>query len=308
MTIARRDLLLAPALAAVTTQALAAEPTGAGKTAARPGPLCFFSKYLPKMQPGAMARAIKAHGFGGVELTVRTGGHVAPAEVTTELPRAVEAIRGEGIVVPIITTELLDARDPTAVPILSTAGKLGVPVFKPGYNRRYDFRDIERELREAAADIRGLYQIARRYQVQLGFHNHAECVGASVWDANAMLAPLDKRWAGFCFDTRHAVAEGGQSAWKASTHLVSPRLKGVSVKDFFWEKTSQGWRIQRVPLGQGMVDLKGIFTILAQHGFAGPISVHLEYDIAGGDDGILQAAARDLDFLKKTLVEVYGAA
>ncbi len=310
MTMNRRDVLMASAAAAVVGKAAAAAEDGAGKKNAagvRPGPVCLFSKHLPMMKPGPMAKACKALGFGGIDLTVRPGGHVEPKVVEAELPGAVEAIRAEGMAVPLVTTELLEASDPTARPILKAAGKLGVPLFKPGYYK-YAYQDVRRELREAGGKLRGLCEVARREKVQLGFHNHGEMLGGAVWDAIEIVGPLDARWAGYYFDTRHAFAEGGQSAWKLASHLVGPRCKAVSVKDFHWEKTSKGWTIRKVPLGQGMVDVAGIFTILARYGFAGPISLHLEYDIEGGADGVLKAAERDLGVLNKKLAEVYGAA
>jgi L-ribulose-5-phosphate 3-epimerase len=306
----RRDVLLAPALAALAPKVALAATAGPATPApgtARPGPICLFSKHLPKMAPGPLARACKALGFGGVDLTVREGGHVAPALVEADLPKALEAIRAEGLVVPLVTTELLEAKDPTAKPILATAGKHGVPLFKPGYYK-YAYKDIHGELREAGASVKGLYELARRNRVQLGFHNHGDMLGGAVWDAARFIEPLDPKWAGYYFDTRHAFAEGGQSAWKLSTHLVGPRVKAVSVKDFHWEKTSKGWVIRKVPLGQGMVDVAGIFAILAKYNFSGPISLHLEYTIEGGEDAVLKAAERDLAFLRKQLAGVYGAA
>ena len=145
--------------------------------------------------------------------------------------------------------------------------------------------------------------------MQLGFHNHGDCLGGADLGRRPDHRAPRPRWAGYYFDTRHAFAEGGQSAWKVATHLVGPRVKAVSVKDFHWEKTgSRGWGIRKVPLGEGMVDVAGIFAILAQHGFAGPISLHLEYDIQGGDDAVLKAAERDLATLKKALARAYGTA
>ena len=291
--------------------AAAAPQTGAPTTPSarpmRPGPICLFSKHLPTLQGKDLARAIKGVGFTGVDLTVRPDGHVKPESVEKDLPPAIDAIRAEGLVVPLVTTVLLSADEPSARPILATAGKLQVPLFKPGYFK-YAYKDVKRELQAAGASLRGLAALAKRSKVQLGFHNHGDCLGGPVWDAVSIVDPLDPRWAGYYFDTRHAFAEGGQSAWKVSTHLVGPRVKAVSVKDFHWEKTAKGWGIKKVPLGQGMVDVAGIFTILAQHGFAGPVSLHLEYPIPGGPDAVLKAAERDLAYLKRQLDSVYGAA
>jgi L-ribulose-5-phosphate 3-epimerase len=319
MNITRRDLLLAaPTLSSVALAgsvsaspstpagAAAAKAAGSG-TPVRPGPVVFFSKFLPQLGPRQMAIALKKIGYAGIDLTVRPGGHVLPAEVKTALPTAVEAIRAEGMAVPLVTTELLSASDPTARPILATAGKLGVPLFKPGYFK-YDYVDVRKELHAAGAKIKGLAELGRESHIQMGFHNHGDCLGGPIWDAVQIIDGLDPRWAGYYLDTRHVFAEGGQSAWRVATHLVGPRVKAVSVKDFYWEKTSKGWVITKVPLGQGMVDLVGIFKILAAHKFAGPISIHLEYPIAGGDDAVLAAAARDRTVLETALTTVYGTA
>jgi sugar phosphate isomerase/epimerase len=326
MNIRRRDLLLAApavtsaALMTSTSSALGAPTVSTSKTigpneagiptgpaGARPGPVVFFSKFLPKLGPREMAVALKKIGYAGIDLTVRPGGHVEPGDVTKALPTAVEAIRAEGMAVPLVTTELLSAADPTARPIIATAGKLGVPLFKPGYFK-YQYVDVRKELKTAGAQLKGLANLARESHIQMGFHNHGDCLGGPIWDAVQVIDGLDPRWAGYYLDTRHVFAEGGQSAWKVATHLVGPRVKAVSVKDFFWEKTAKGWVITKVPLGQGMVDLVGIFKILAAHKFAGPISIHLEYPIAGGDDAVLAAAARDRSVLETALTTVYGTA
>jgi L-ribulose-5-phosphate 3-epimerase len=311
MELGRRELLFAAPAAMMAARAGAAgtAPPSAGTQPAggRPGPVVFFSKFLPQMKPGEMARAIKKAGYAGIDLTVRPGGHVLPEEVTTKLAPALDDIRAEGMVVPIVTTELLSASDPTARPIIATAGKLGVGMFKPGYFK-YEYVDVRKELRDAGVKIKGLAQLAQEHKIALGFHNHGDCLGGPVWDAVQIIEGLNPRWAGYYLDTRHVVAEGGQSAWKAACHLVAPRLKAVSVKDFLWEKSAKGWTIKKVPLGQGMVDLVGIFTILQKHKFAGPISIHLEYPIEGGPDAILAAAERDRKVLASALTTVYGAA
>ena len=51
----------------------------------RPGPLCFFSKHLPKLAPGPMAKALRAAGYEGIELTVRP----------IDLPEVLNTIRDE---------------------------------------------------------------------------------------------------------------------------------------------------------------------------------------------------------------------
>jgi L-ribulose-5-phosphate 3-epimerase len=276
------------------------------------GKLCFFSKPLPDMDWRRLAQSTKRLGFDGLDLTVRKGGHVLPERAAEDLPRAVAMAREEGLDVPMITTALTSADDPTARAILSTAAGLGVPFFKAGYYM-YALTDVRAELEQAGREFRRLVELATRCGIQAGYHNHSEYVGAAVWDAASFIEPLDPRWAGYYFDARHAVAEGGAGAWKTASHLVASRLKMVAVKDFRWEKTARGWQDANCPLGEGMVDWRYVCGVLSQAGFQGPISLHLEYEVPGAttaahEENILVAAQRDLGFLKERLREAYGVA
>lgn len=283
-------------------------PTGAA-FAGFPGTLCLFSKHLPGLDAVHLAKAVKSLGFAGVDLTVRPGGHVAPERAAEELPPFLRTLRDEGVEVPMITTGLVSASNATARLILETAGRHGVPFFKPGYYR-YAFADVRQELEKAAADLRGLAELATRCGVQLGFHNHAGYVGGQLWDVVPIIDALDPRWVGYYFDVRHAVVEGGDGGWRAALNLVAPRLKMVAIKDFFWEKGPRGWQQRHCPLGEGMVDWKAFFSALARGSFRGPVSLHLEYEISGPttaakQENTLAAAARDLARLKAGLAEAY---
>jgi sugar phosphate isomerase/epimerase len=310
--VSRRDFL-ATAAASAAAVTLSAKPLGA-----RPprgpyrGKLCFFSKPLPEMDWRPLAQSAKRVGFGGVDLTVRKEGHVLPERAAEDLPKAVRTIREEGLEVPMITTALVSADDPTARPILSTAGKLSIPYYKAGYYM-YDLIDVRKELEKAGSKFRRLADLGKQYGMQVGYHNHEEYIGAPVWDMAKVIEPLDPKWVGFYFDPRHALAEGGVGGWKIALNLVLPRLKMVAVKDFYWEKTAKGWQDTNCPLGQGMVDWKYFFKTIAQAGFQGPISLHLEYDVPGRttaakEENILAAVQRDLEFLKARIGEAYGEA
>ena len=273
------------------------------------GTLCLFSKLLPDLPAGELGRAVAVLGFGGVDLTVRPGGHVVPERAAVDLPPFLAAVREEGLEVPMITTGLLSAADPTARPILETAGHHQVRFFKPGYYR-YAFVDVRKELESASADLRGLAALAAECGVQLGYHNHAGYLGGPVWDIARVIEALDPRWVGYYFDVRHAVVEGGDGGWRAVLNLIAPRLKMVAVKDFFWEKGPKGWEQRNCPLGQGMVDWKEFFSALARGGFHGPVSLHIEYEIPGPArvkrENSLAAAAQDLAFLKAGLARAYA--
>jgi L-ribulose-5-phosphate 3-epimerase len=268
---------------------------------------CFFSKHLPDLGWGDLGKAVKDAGFDGVDLTVRPNGHVLPGKAAADLPRALDAIKAAGVAVPMITTELTSASDPNARSLLTAAARGGVRYFKTGY-WRYTPGDVRAQVAATGEALKGLTALARDCGIELGFHNHAAYIGAALWDIAPAIDQLDPKWAGYYYDPRHAVAEGGGGAWKAATGLVAPRLKMVAIKDFFWEKSDKGWRIQNCPLGEGMVDWTAIGTALRDAKFVGPISIHFEYEIPGSTAEqrtrrTLEAAVKDLAFARRSLLQ-----
>jgi len=267
-----------------------------------------------------LAASAKRAGFGGIDLTVRTGGHVMPQRAAEDLPKAVAAIRAEGLEVPMLTTELVNAGDPTAAPILSTAAQLSIPFIKPGYYH-YKFVDVRKELAEAGNQFRGLVKLAEKYGVQVGFHNHAGYIGGQTWDISPVIDTLDPKWAGYYYDLENAAAEGGAQGWRIAANLVMPRMKMMAVKDFYWKKTpAEGWRETTCPLGEGMCKYQDFLKMAAAGGFHGPISLHVEYQIPGVSDdqgialsrenvdAVMAAARRDLATLKPLLRAAYEGA
>jgi sugar phosphate isomerase/epimerase len=274
------------------------------------GTLCFFSKHLPRMNARELAQSLKGLGFDGIDLTVRPGGHVDPKRVTAELPVFVDAIRHEGLAVPMISTELVSDADPVAQPTLETAARLKIPFYKTGYYR-YAFVDVRKELEAAGRQLKGLADLSRRHGMRLGYHNHAGYIGGPVWDFAPFIEALDPATAGYYFDVRHAVVEGGDGGWRTALDLVSPRLSMISLKDFFWEKSGGSWQQRHCPMGEGMVDWKRFFSMLAKARFHGPVSLHVEYEVAGDtpaaeQKNMLAAAERDVAFVKARIAEAYG--
>jgi sugar phosphate isomerase/epimerase len=306
----RREFVQVTAAAGAAALLQTKTSPSAAATGGFRGTLCFFSKHLPELDGRGLGRALKPLGFEGVDLTVRPKGHVEPDRVAQRLPVFVNAIRDEGLAVPFITTELTSATDPAARPTLETAAALKIPLFKPGYYH-YAFADVLRERAAVASQLRGLADLSVSTGVRLGFHNHAGYVGGGIWDIAPVIDTLDPKGAGYYFDVRHAVVEGGDGGWKSAFNLVATRLHMIAMKDFYWEKGPNGWRQVNCAMGQGMVNWKAYFALLAKAGFHGPVSLHLEYDIPGAtaaarQEQTLAAASRDLAFVRAGLAEAYG--
>ena len=291
----RRELMMSAAAAAVMPIA--------GRAAAS-GSFCLFSKHLPDLDWKDLGRAVKDAGFDGVDLTVRAKGHVLPERAAADLPKAIDIIRAQGVTVPMVTTELTSASDPLARPLLQAAAKSGVRYFKTGYWHYNASPDVRSQVAAVGSALEGLTALARECGIELGFHNHTGYIGAALWEIAPAMDRLDPKWAGYYFDPRHAVAEGGGGSFKAATHLVAPRMKMMSLKDFYWEKTPKGWIIKNCPMGEGAVDWAWISRVVNEARFAGPISLHFEYEIPGATAAertsrTLAVAVKDLGYARK---------
>lgn len=284
----RREFIIGAAAASSLVGTLAGQPSSESV-------FCFFSKHLPNLGYDELGRTLKDAGFGGVDLTVRKGGHVLPERAGQDLPRAVEAIRSHGLQVPMITTELTSPSDPSARVILETAARLKIPFFKLGY-WRYE-NDVLGSLHKAGTDLRGLTALAKECGIVAGFHNHARNVGLAFWDTHEIIRDLDPRWVGYYYDAQNATEEGAMRGWEVGLRLASPRLKMSACKDFYWEKSVGQSKPVECPLGEGVVNWPVVFKLLVAAGFAGPISIHQEYT----PQDRIAAAHKDLEFAKKQL-------
>jgi sugar phosphate isomerase/epimerase len=278
----------------------------------------MFSKPVPQLNWKELAESTKRAGFDGIDLTVRSEGHVLPERVESDLPKAVEAIRNVGLKVPMITTELLSADDPTARPIIRTASKLHIPYLKPGYYH-YKIVNVVKEVDEAGRRFRTLVDLAKDHGIRVGYHNHPNYIGEAIWDSARFIEPLDPRWSGYYYDLCQATIEGGESGWRVSTNLVTPRLKMVAAKDFLWKQTApHQWHAVTCPMGQGMSRWKEFFQIIAKTDFHGPISYQHEYLIPGFSHPsgialsrdkvptVMAAIKKNLEYIKSVIHEAYG--
>jgi len=149
----------------------------------------------------------------------------------------------------------------------------------------------------------GLASIARAAKMTVVIQNlTGDSVGAPVWDMNLILRALDPQSAGWDFDIGNATAEGGAGGWAIALRLAMQRLKAVSVRDFYWLKDGASWKLNPCPLGQGMVDWNTFFSTLAAAHFAGPLTIHMDYQ----PQSLMAALHHDIDFVRKGLNAAYG--
>src|SRR5581483_7471004 len=141
-------------------------------------------------------------------------------------------------------------------------------------------------------------------------HSGAHVVGASIWDLYLLLRNFDPGSVSVNFDVAHATVEGGLGGWMNSAGLTAPMMRGVALKDFYWQKKKSGeWEPRWCAIGQGMVRFTRFFEMLRSFRFSGPIQLHFEYpEMGGADEGkrtialsrkaFIELARRDLEAVR----------
>ncbi len=262
--------------------------------------VCVFSKYLQFLNYADLARTCKELGLDGIDLTVRKGGHVEPDTLHRDLPNAVDSIRAEGLVVSMITTNLNDGADPTAKPILEAASQHGIRYVRCGGLKYEKDGNPYDQLAGHLSKLRELSKMAEDLGLVLGYHNHSGMynVGAPLWDLLWLVREIGSDSFGSNFDVGHACIEGGLGAWEINARVLAQYVKMMAVKDYLWENKELQW----VSLGSGQAKLVETLKIMRDAGFAGPISLHIEYKTPSRD-ALLDEIRQSVVVLRRYLEE-----
>ena len=162
----------------------------------------------------------------GCDLTVMPGGHVAPEQSAVDLMRAIEAVTGVGLDVPVITTAYTSFADPTIRNVAAIAGEMGVPIFRAGQWKYPPAAESRRGLQEVQRDIAGLASLARAVNMALAIRNvPGDNVGAAIWDTNMLIRGMDPRTVGLRFRHRACGGGGRRRRMVVALRLALPRSR-----------------------------------------------------------------------------------
>ncbi len=257
--------------------------------AARPKlKIAIFSKHLQFLRGEDLAKGVAELGFDAVDLTVRKGGHVEPANVARDLPPLVAIIRKHGLEVTMVTTDVADADTPYTEDVLKAASALGIHHYRFGAFKWTANQPLEPQIEAFKPRLARLAALNQRYNMCAMYHTHSGVglVGASIWDLHEIMRDLDPKAIGINYDVGHATIEGGLGGWIASFRISGRHLRGIAVKDFLWAKDAKGaWREKWCPIGDGMVHLDQFFGMVAATDFDGPLQIHYEYPLGGANNG-----------------------
>ncbi|CDF79281.1 xylose isomerase-like TIM barrel domain protein [Formosa agariphila KMM 3901] len=269
----------------------------------------LFSKHLQFLDYNAMSEAAAQMGFDGLDLTVRPKGHVLPERVTVDLPKAVTAMKAQGLKTKLMSTAVWDISKTSEKTVLETASQLGFTHYRTNWLSYPEDRSLDDSLKLYAKQANALELLNAELNLIGGYQNHAgNHVGAAIWDLDTILKDLKGTHLGCQYDIRHAVVEGAKS-WELGLRRIKPYINTIVIKDVKWGLVNGSWELINVPLGEGMVDFKRYFSLLKQYNIQVPVSLHVEYDLGGAERGlntismprqeVLSRITKDLIYLRQ---------
>lgn len=288
MKTSRRDFVIKSALAAAGV-AYSYQSVGAANPAKRkpfnnptdnePAKICIFSRDFKGMGYDEMSAHVATMGFDGIDLTVRPEDHVLPENVERDLPLAVEAAKKAGIKIYMITTDIFEADDKFAEPILKTASSLGIKYYRMGWRYYNEKKTVTQNLEDFKTKVGKLVKLNQKYNIRGEYQNHSgNGFGAAVWDLWEVFKDLDPQWIRVQYDIFHATVEGANS-WIVGFNLLKPYIGTLDIKDFYWKIINGKWGPYLTHLGEGMIDYKKFMALLKENNMRGPFSLHCEYDM-----------------------------
>ena len=268
--------------------------------------LVMFSKMLKDRSIPQLCELAVQLGLQGYDLCVRPGYAVNPDNAAAQLPAAVKTFAAAGLSVPMVTGnfDLLAPDHPTAAPILKAMDAAEVRLLKLGYYKLDPAADYWAEVDRIRRLFDGWSSLSRRYGVKVLYHTHSvRCHGLNAGMLMHLLKDTDPACLGAYLDPGHLCIEGEEFAVAAA--MTRGRLAAIGLKDSLLtrgERNGHGTKEHAFVLaGEGMVDWTGVFQTLVAEGFAGPLTVHCEFEVP--PDRFLASVQADIDFFKRVRAE-----
>ncbi len=281
-------------------EALAQRPEP--KPSARPI-LCAYSGNFSKIPYQELSGIVSAMGYEGLDLTVMVGGHVDPNKYMVDLDRAFQSIQAAGMDLPMVTTSYTSISQPLSYIIMYVAAQLGARFCRLGTWPAAPANDANSAMRTMMMrnELNQFASFGTRYKITALLANHAGSYpGRSIPEAESLLTGVDRAAFGYCFDPAQAVIESSTAdGWVVALQAALPRIGAVAICDVALDAADSKPRL--CPLGEGAIDWKKFFGMLAAARFRGPVSLHRDYETSNE----VGAMTKDLAFAKARVEEAW---
>jgi len=270
--------------------------------------VCVYTEHFQSLPVPEVCRLMAEMGVDGLDLTVRPGGHIKPAEVKTELPLAVRAAREQGLKIMMLTTAIT-APGRVAEETLAACQGEGIDRIKLGYYRVGEFGSLARRLDEVRRQLESVVELAAKYKVLPCVHLHS---GPTIPSSGLMLLDLIRRIpperVGAYLDSYHMTITGGAGGWRQAIDLLTPWISLVALKNFQWHRGErdgigqQRWRTDYCPLADGIAPIPEFVETVQKAGYRGFYTLHTEYRKPVKE--CLAMTKDDFAFLKKVFAQL----
>ncbi|MEF7616951.1 twin-arginine translocation signal domain-containing protein [Aquincola sp. MAHUQ-54] len=251
----------------------------------------------------AIGEALRAGGYAAVNLTVRDGGHVRPAQVSTHLPLMLNGIRSTGTICDHIGVNVTPPADPANTAwiasqfvheILSVASAHGIKKYRfsgVSFPANTFGQQMTSYLDGLRLNLRRLAAINAQYGKLCGVaHTHGNNVGTTVEPYAYAMQGIDPNLIGINLAIGHVATAAPGTAWQIAMRRWMPHIKCVCPEDVAAtiNATTGALSVGRTKPGGatgnggGVINWATFYSLLRIGGYSGAAENQLEYTIVGG--------------------------
>ena len=273
-----------------------------------PTQFTVFTKPWPNLSLEELGKLVHGLRFDGVELPVRAGFQVEPANVTHGLREAVKILKDQGVHIGSIA-------GPTDEHTISACGENGIPIIRVCLNIDLSIGYMESEIR-IRSGFDKLIPTLEKNGVAIGIQNHYGNQIASAIGIMHLIEDYDPRHVCAVLDPAHCAldGEGEEMAFdivQSHLRLVNykaasrRRLNRITAREAEWEVV---WSTAR----NSQVSWRKMTALLQREGYRGDICLTAEYSDPDGTgdltgDDVLPFLKYDIDYARELFAEDFGA-
>lgn len=123
---------------------------------------------------------------------------------------------------------------------------------------------------EIVERLRAVRPLAEERGVTLAVENHQDATSA---DLAAICAAVGGERVGVTFDVANTLVVAEDPL--AALERLGPLVRNIHLSDYTAYPTSQGWRLVRCALGEGDLNLRGVFAAIERHAPQAPCQIEL---------------------------------
>jgi sugar phosphate isomerase/epimerase len=266
-----------------------------------------FSKPWPKKSTEELASFVRDLGLDGVELPVRPGFQVEPAQAQRDLPRAARVFEERGVKI----RSIAGSADKSMV---AACGQAGIPIV-----RIMASIDLKKGYHACIAEYRRAFDALlpdlERHHVTIGVQNHCDSFVGSAIGLIHLLGSYDPRLVAAVLDPAHCGLEGESE--EMAVDIAWRNLALVNLKNAYWQMyggaaEEPDWRKYWCTGRFGLCSWRVVLAELRKRGYAGDYCLTAEYSNPDGagdlqGDAVEPFLREDVRYLKGILSQTPGS-